>query len=85
MPRFIAVHTGAFTEAQLKELAAEPMPAGIAWPQTFCGFEDGKFFCEWTAPDKEAIEQIFKHYNMPCDGIYQVRRFDVAKREFEAA
>lgn len=84
MPRFIAVHTGAFTESQLKELAAAPVPAGITWSQTFCGFGDGKFFCEWTAPDEEAIRLIFKQYDVPYDAIYQVRRFDVAKREFEA-
>ena len=87
MPRFIAVHTAPFTEEQLK--AATPqmraqLPAGVSWKLTYCDFSDGKFFCEWEAPNKESIEQIFKTMNMPYDAVYPVRLFDVAKGELEA-
>ena len=85
MPRFVAVHTAPFTEAQLKE-AAEKMaqlPAGVSWKLTYCDFDDNKFFCEWEAPNKETIEQIFKAEGMPFDAVYPVRLYDVAKGELE--
>ena len=87
MPRFIAVHTAPFPEEQLKAAAKDmppKLPPGVAWKLTYCGFADNKFFCEWEAPDKETIEQVFKAANMPFDAIYPVRLLDVAKAELEA-
>ena len=87
MPRFIAVHTAPFTEADLKAAAKDmpsKLPAGVSWKLTYCDFDDNKFFCEWEAPNKETIEQIFKAANMPFDAVYPVRLFDVAKAELEA-
>ena len=87
MPRFIAVHTAPFTEEQLKATAKDmppQLPAGITWKLTYCDFADNKFFCEWEAPNKEVIEQIFKANNMPFDAIYPVRLLDVTKAELEA-
>ena len=86
MPRFIAVHTLPITEAEwlggLKESMPE-YPPGVVWKLTYCDFTDRKFFCEWEAPDKETIEQIFKTQRMPYDAVYPVRLFDVAKKELE--
>jgi hypothetical protein len=84
MPRFIAVHTAHFTEEQLKAVAKEALPAGISWKLTYCDFADGKFFCEWEAPNKEAVEQGFKARKLPFDAVYPVRLFNVAKAKFEA-
>ena len=87
MPRFIAVHTAPFTEEQLKTAAKDmppQLPSGVTWKLTYCGFADSKFFCEWEAPSKEAIEQNFKAINMPFDAVYPVRILDVAKAELEA-
>ena len=78
MPRFIAVHTAPFTEEQLKEMAKTSFPPGISWNRTFCDFADNKHFCEWEAPNKEAIEQVFREKNVPFDAVYPVRLFDVA-------
>ena len=86
MPRFIATHTLPFTEAELMEKLKQPMPQmppGLVWKLTYCGFADHKFFCEWEAPHKEAVEQAFKMMEMPFDDIYPVRLFDVAKMELE--
>ncbi|OGO21452.1 MAG: hypothetical protein A2144_03340 [Chloroflexi bacterium RBG_16_50_9] len=86
MPRFIAVHTLPYTEAQFMEMLKQPMPKpprGVAWKQTYCSFADHKFFCEWESPDKEAIEQTFKAMNMPFEAIHPVRLFDVAKKKLE--
>ena len=85
MPRFIAVHTVPLTEADLKETAKKisDLPAGITWKRTYCDFADNKHFCEWEAPNKEAIEQVFKAQNMPFDAIYPVQLFNVATAELE--
>jgi hypothetical protein len=87
MPRFVAVHTMPMTEEQWKErmmTGEKPaFPPGVVWKLTYCDFADGKFFCEWEAPNKETIEQIFKAQNMPFDAIYPVRLFDFAKMTLE--
>ena len=85
MPRFMAVHTVPLTEAQLKATAkmVPQLPPGISWKLTYCDFGDNKFFCEWEAPNKEAIEQIFKAQSLPFDAIYPVQVFDVAKAELK--
>lgn len=86
MPRFIAVHIMPFTEEQMKAAVKKlpKFPKGTSWKLTYCDFADNKFFCEWEAPNKEAIEQIFKAQNMPFDVIYPVRVFNVAKAKFES-
>ncbi len=87
MPRFMAVHSAPFTEADVMGAARDmprQLPAGVSWKQTYCGFGDNKFFCEWEAPNKEVIEQVFKAADMPFDVIYPVRLLDVEKRELEA-
>ena len=75
------------TEEQWKErmmTGEKPaFPPGVAWKLTYCDFADGKFFCEWEAPNKETIEQIFRAQNMPFDAIYPVRLFDFAKMALE--
>ncbi|NIM59477.1 MAG: DUF4242 domain-containing protein [Candidatus Aminicenantes bacterium] len=87
MPRFIAVHSVPFTEEALIKYAQEEAPkfteSGVTWIRTHCDFEDNKYFCEWEAPNKEAIEQILKDLDIPFDGIYQVRIFDVATAKLE--
>ncbi len=87
MPRFIATHSIPFTEGALVKLAKEEAPkfseTGVTWIRTYCGFDDNKFFCEWEAPAKEAIEKILKDLNIPFDGIYPVRIFDVATATLE--
>jgi len=86
MPRFIAVHSVPFTEEALIKYAKEErpkFPEGIIWKLTYCDFDNNKHFCEWEAPNKEALEQIFRDLNIPTDAIYTVQIFDVAKAELE--
>ena len=87
MPRFIATHSIPFTEEALVKLAKEEAPkfseTEVTWIRTYCDFDDNKFFCEWEAPAKEAIEKILKDLNIPFDGIYPVRIFDVATAKLE--
>jgi hypothetical protein len=83
--KFIAVHTMPMTEEQALAMAKNmpPFPKGITWKNTYSDFKDGKFFCEWDAPNKEALEQIFKSMKMPYDAVYPVRLYNVAKKKFE--
>ena len=89
MSRFIAVHTLPLTEVQFLETmkgAAErlsELPPGTTFNQTYCGFADNKFFCDWEAPNKETMEEVFKNMEMPYDAIYPVKRFTMAKMGFE--
>jgi hypothetical protein len=84
MPRFIATHTAPFTEDTFKELTKQGSPPeGFTWNLTYCDFDDNKFFCDWEAPSKEALEAAFKAQNMPFDAVYPVKIFNVAKAEFE--
>ncbi len=84
MARFMAVHTLPVTEEQLMPVANDmigKLTKGVVWKQTYCGFADHKFFCEWDVPNKEALEQYFKVINMPVEAIYPVKLFDVASRK----
>jgi hypothetical protein len=83
----IVFHSVPFTEEALIGLAKEEAPkfkeAGITWIRTHCDFDDNKHFCEWEAPNREGIEQIFKRLDIPFDGIYPVKIFTVATASFE--
>jgi hypothetical protein len=59
------------------------LPEGFSWKLTYCDFDDNKFFCEWGAPSKEALAEIFSSFHLPCDGIYPVKLFNVAKADFD--
>jgi len=87
MPRFIATHSIPFTEGALVKLAKEEVPKfseiGVTWIRTYCDFDDNRFFCEWEAPNREAMQNIFKDLNIPFNGIYPVRIFDVATVKLE--
>lgn len=85
MPRFIAVHTMPMTEEQAMEMFKNmpALPPGVTWNHTYTDFDDGKFFCDWEAPNKETIEQMFKAMQLPFDAVYPVRIFNVAKVAFE--
>jgi len=89
MPRFIAVHTLPLNEEDWNEMSKEyaeafsKLPPGVSYNITYCGFADSKFFCDWEAPDKEIIEQIFKEIGLPFDAIYPVKLFNVARMSFE--
>ncbi len=87
MPRFVAAHSVPFTEDILKKYAREEAPKfskkKVTWLRTYCDFEDNKHFCEWEAPKKEAIEEIFKEHKIPFDSIYKFRLFYVSKEKLE--
>jgi hypothetical protein len=85
MPRYIAVHPAAFTEQQLQPLAKAPLPQGVFWLGTYCGFADNTTYCHWVAPTMEAVAEVFQRYEVPYTAIHEVRRFDPATAQLEPA
>ena len=85
----MAAHTGPITEEQwMEQMKGDSeqltkLPPGVVWYSTYCGFADGKFFCDWEAPNKETVEQVLKAWEMPFDAVYPVKLFNVAKMGFE--
>jgi len=88
MQRFIAVHTlPGMTEEQMRGLLKNhlPFPPGATCRWTYMSLEEGKGFCDWVAPNKEAILEWLKASQMPYDGLYPVRIVDWALQEIEPA
>ena len=87
MSRFLAVHTMPMTEEQFMgkftKTPPTPYPKDTSWKQTYCGFKDGKFFCEWEAASKEVIEEYFKTIKMPFDAVYPVRLYNTSTKKLE--
>jgi hypothetical protein len=83
MSRFLVSHSVVFSEEPMKELAKKPLPEGVSWMRTFCGFEDNKSFCEWQAPSREAIKEVLRQVDVSYDAIYPVRLFDVPTGSLE--
>lgn len=86
MAKFMAVHTlpqpASEAEAIQQAKNMPKAPAGFTWKQTYCDFDSHKFFCEWEAPSKEALEKALAGMKLPYEAIYPVKLFDVAKKSF---
>jgi hypothetical protein len=86
MSKFIAVHTLPLNKEQFMQTLTQghgAIPNELAWKQTYCDFGSQKFFCDWEAPSKEALEEYFKVAKMPYEAIYSVEIFNVAAKTFE--
>jgi len=86
MARFIVAHPVAFTEEQLAGLAQRKaeIPAGITWRCSWSGTTDGVGYCEWEAPDAEAVRSVLEANQIPTDAIHEVRYFEPDAGRFTA-
>jgi len=85
MPKFIVVHSVPYNKEQILATAKNipnQLPPDVSWNLTYCAFGDSRFFCEWEAPNKDAVEQVLKSTQIPYDAVYPVRLLDVNKGEF---
>jgi len=57
------------------------LPPDVSWNLTYCAFDDNRFFCEWEAPSKDAVEQVFKSTQVPYDAVYPVRIPDSRRKQ----
>jgi hypothetical protein len=83
MARFIVVHTPnpEFTQDQLVESAREiwnVLEPGVQWLNSWSAGEANKLFCEWEAPDAEAIRRSLAEVEhiMSTDEIHSVVHVD---------
>jgi hypothetical protein len=85
MPKFIAEHSGSWSEQDMIAMAKEMLPKippGFSWKQTYCDFAGKKFYCDWEAPSQEALEQAFKANNIPFDLVRSVKLFETGQGDF---
>ena len=83
MPRFLAIHSVAFPEEQLKQLSKETLPEGVVWESTYCAYPENRSICHWEAPDREAVTSLLAKYQIPYEDVLKVRRFDPMAGELE--
>jgi len=86
MPRFIAVHSHAFTEEELIGLAQRrgEIPAGLAWRGSWPGTTEDIGYCEWEAPDAQTVRNVLEANQIPVDAIHEVRFFEPEAGKFIA-
>lgn len=78
MPRYLIERTvGTLTREQIDagarrsiEVLAD-MP-GVVWIRTFISDVDGKIYCEYEAPNPEAIREHARRVGLPVDHIIEV-------------
>lgn len=78
MPRYVIERdVGELTREELdasarksKEVAAG-MP-GVVWIRSYVSEAEGKIYCEYHAPDPEAIREHAREAGIPVDGISEV-------------
>jgi hypothetical protein len=78
MPRYIITRdTGTLTRETLdaagkksnEVLSAMP---GVLWIRSYVSDADGKIYCEYDAPNPEAIREHARRAGLPVDGISEV-------------
>ena len=78
MPRYLIERTvGRLSSEELqaaskrsKQVIAEM--TGIVWIKSYVSESEGKIFCEYDAPNQEAIREHARRAGLPCDRISEV-------------
>lgn len=78
MPRYIIERTvGRLTKEQLEQAGRrsnevlEGMP-GVVWIKSYVSDAEGKIYCEYDAPDEDAIREHARRAGLPVDNISEV-------------
>ena len=74
MPKFLSVRTlPSLTEEQIasgaKRTIAIGKEIGVRWTKSYHSTIDGKLYCEWEAPDIEAIYELGRLLQSPMDSV----------------
>lgn len=78
MPRYIIERVvGKLTKEELeaaakKSLAAIDAMEGVVWIKSYISEAEGKIYCEYDAPDPEAIMEHARRAGLPADRISEV-------------
>jgi hypothetical protein len=74
MAKFMCTHTvKGFTRDQYCQVSAasqqDPTVKGL---RSYANLTEGKIYCVWQAPQREAVAAWFKKMNVPYDSIIQI-------------
>jgi hypothetical protein len=78
MPRYlIERNVGPISEDQLRTSAIRSKQViaemtGVVWIKSYISESEGKIFCEYDAPNEEAIREHARRAGLPCDRISQI-------------
>lgn len=78
MPRFIIEReVGTLTREQLDIAGAKSVEVldrmpGVVWIRSYVSDEDGKIYCEYDAPDEEAVREHARRAGLPADRVVEV-------------
>jgi Protein of unknown function (DUF4242) len=78
MPRYIIERTvGPLTPEELEAGSRRSLEAiaqldGVVWIRSYVSHADGKIFCEYEAPDEEAIREHARRAGLPVDHITEI-------------
>lgn len=75
MPRYIIERTvGMISQSDMeaaakRSLAVASEMQGVLWRRSYVSEGEGKIYCEYEAPDPQAIEEHSRRANLPVDRI----------------
>lgn len=78
MPRYIIERmVGAITPEELEAGSRRSLGAiaeldGVVWIRSYVSYADGKIFCEYEAPNEEAVREHARRAGLPVDGVSEV-------------
>lgn len=78
MPRFIIERdVGTLTPEEIDEAARRSKKvvdgmSGIVWIRSYVSAAEGKIYCEYDAPDEEAVREHARRAGLPADRISEV-------------
>jgi len=74
MAKFMCTHTvKGFTREQYSQVAAaSQQDSTVKGLESYANLTEGKIYCVWQAPQREAIAAWFQKMNVPFDSITQI-------------
>ena len=78
MPRYIIErNVGDVTPAELEAVSRRSMEVlsemeGVVWVRSYASHSEGKVYCEYEAPSKEAVREHARRVGVPADVITEI-------------
>jgi hypothetical protein len=78
MPRYIiersvpGITSGQLDAAARRSMAALGQMNGVRWVRSYVSAAEGKIYCEYDAPDPEAVREHARRAGLPADRISEV-------------
>lgn len=78
MPRFIIEReVGTLTREQIDAAGTKSVEVladmpGVVWIRSYVSDEDGKIYCEYDAPNEEAVREHARRAGLPADRVVMV-------------